>query len=94
MNHLLLTTLLATLLVPTLALGDYRPDDLGGWRGSGQDYGKEWRSDGQGGWRGGGKNWGSGWRPDGVGGYRGTGENFGVTPPAKSQLPPGAKPRP
>lgn len=93
MNRLFLTLLLT---LPTLALGDYRPDGLGGWRGSGQDYGKEWRSDGQGGWRGAGKNWGSGWRPDGVGGYRGTGDNFGVTPPpaAKSQAPHWQKSRP
>lgn len=91
MNRLLIALLLT---LPALVHSDYRPDGLGGWRGSGQDYGKEWRPDGQGGWRGAGQNWGSGWRPDGMGGYRGTGENFGVRPPAKAQLPPGAKTRP
>ena len=90
------TTLTALLLtLPALALGDYRPDGLGGWRGSGQDYGHDWRADGQGGLRGAGKNWGRGWRPDGLGGYRGTGDNFGFTaPPSKAPAPPGQQRRP
>jgi hypothetical protein len=68
---------LAALTTSALAFGGWQPNGIGGFNGTGDNFGSGWQSNGIGGFNGTGNNFGSGWQSNGIGGFNGTGNNFG-----------------